>query len=222
MTYRRISVDELKLSLEEKQNRNGQIQAIFFDLDGTLIDTMNLHYRAYHETFKELGGYLSREDFDFHSGPPATITIPLFANACGLKLSGNDEIKNIHAKKKEIFENFLSDSSLPLLPAVDIMIEWFGKVPVSVVTSGNARGAAAILRASGIFHYANAIITADDVKRGKPHPEPYLLALAQSNVDPRRSVAFEDHNNGIQSATLARLDVVDVRTGCLIDGEKNE
>lgn len=219
MANDKVNLNDLNLCLEEKQNKNGEIQAIFFDLDGTLIDTMDLHYRAYREVFRELGGEFNRSDFDFHSGPPATITIPLFANVCGLEIGCDAEMKKIHARKKVLFENLLSENILYLLPAAEILIRFSGKIPISVVTSGNAHGANAILRASGILQHVDVIISADDVTHGKPDPEPYLRALAQLNVDARRSIAFEDHNNGIQSATRARLDVVDVRTGNLISDQ---
>lgn len=218
MTNSRISVHDLNLCIEKKR-RDGEIQAIFFDLDGTLIDTMDLHYLAYRQVFREIGGDLGRADFDFHSGPPAKTTIPLFAKASGVELIGDDKINEIHTRKKELLESFLTGNTLSFLPAVEILMEWHSKVPVCVVTSGNARGACAILRASGIFHHLAAIITADDVKYGKPDPEPYLRAITQLNVDPRHGIAFEDHNNGIKSAKSARLDVVDVRTATLISGE---
>jgi beta-phosphoglucomutase-like phosphatase (HAD superfamily) len=211
--------DKMKIYLERKNKKNAGIQALFFDLDGTLIDTMDLHFKAYHETFKELGGILDRDAFNTLSGPPAHVTIPLFANASNIKLGGIEDVKKVHYRKKAILKILLNNISLPTLPAYEILRDWAGKVHISIVTSGNLEGATAILRASGILPLIDALITGDDVATGKPDPEPYMQALTLAGVDPSRGIAFEDHDNGILSAKRARLDVFDVRTGALIEGE---
>lgn len=192
------------------------LAALLFDLDGTLVDTMPLHYQAYARVFSRYGGTFRREDFDRLIGPPAAITVPQFARAAGLDSNETFTVAQVHAEKKSEFEHILKSARLDLLPAASLLRANHGDFQIAVVTSGNARGARAILEASGLWTHVEVLVSGDDVLRGKPDPEPYQLALSRLGKESKHGLAFEDHDNGIQSATCAGVPVIDVRTGRLI------
>lgn len=192
---------------------NRDLSALLFDLDGTLVNTMDLHFFAYQKIFKELGGDLKINDFYALVGPPASITIPQFAKACGVHISDIFDVQLIHDKKKTALNGILQQNVITVLPAGRLLKEFSEQYEIAVVTSGNALGSREILKSSGLLPYVRTLISSDDVSLGKPDPEPYLLALSALNTPATRSIAFEDHDDGIKSAIYAGLAVIDVRTG---------
>ena len=192
------------------------LKALVFDLDGTLVDPMELHFRAYQQVLSDLGGLLSRSDFEKIVGPPAEITIPSFVRAAGLDPARLPPMVEIHARKKRAFATIIAGQPPQTLPAADLLREMCGTFAIAVVTSGNRNGAEAILGAIGLAGVVTALVTGDDVKQGKPAPYPYALGLSSLACRADEAIAFEDHDDGILSATRAGLMVIDVRTSELV------
>lgn len=183
--------------------------AIMFDLDGTLVDTMPLHYQAYAEVMRTRGLHLSEADFIELVGPPAAEVIGRFITAAGGDPESVDAAA-LHDEKKVAFERMLSARRPVRLPAAAILEAVSGKVGCALVSSGNRRGVAAILATLGWSDRFRAIVTGDDVENGKPNPEPYLLAAEMMGVSPERCAALEDTEAGIASARQAGMTAYDV------------
>ena len=183
--------------------------AIMFDLDGTLVDTMPLHYEAYAEVMKARGLYLSQADYLALVGPPAGEVIGLFVAASGGDRTAVD-VTALHGEKKIAFERILARRQPTRLPAAAILDAARGNVRCALVSSGNRRGVTAILAALGWSDRFEAIVTGDDVENGKPHPEPYRRAAEMLGVPPARCVALEDTPAGIASARDAGMTALDV------------
>ena len=186
-----------------------RFDAIMFDLDGTLVDTMPLHYAAYAEVMDSRGLHLSRSAYMALIGPPAREALGLFVEASGGD-RGAVDLAALHDEKKVTFERIIAAGRLAPLPAFDILMAAAGKVRCGLVSSGNKRGVSATLNALGWSKYFDTIVTGDDVMKGKPDPEPYRLAAELMKVSPARCVALEDAPAGLASARAAGMIAYDV------------
>ena len=183
-----------------------QHKAIIFDLDGTLADTMPLHYKASQEI-------CNAYDFDFpldyflqEAGRP---TVDVFIDLMKILNTGLDG-KLLALKKEKRF--------LELLPSVNVIEEVFavakkfhGIIPLAIGSGGQKTAVLETLGALGITHLFDAIVTADDVLKHKPFPDTFLKAATLMGVTPEECIVFEDGPPGIEAAITAKMDVIDIR-----------
>jgi HAD superfamily hydrolase (TIGR01509 family) len=180
---------------------------VLFDLDGTLLDTMPLHYEAYRRTFLEMNLALSAGAFYGNVGGTAMETIPKF-------LAGRQapwSIAEIHERKKRALAALLDEAELVVLPAGHLLPLLRGRVPMAVATSGARPGVEKMLGRLGWLESFQAVVTAEDVRQGKPAPEVYLEAARRIGVPAAECLAFEDTDDGVTAARAAGATVVDVR-----------
>ena len=185
-------------------------EAVLFDLDGTLVDSLPLHYRAYRRVFERRGTQLEWDVFMHNIGPPAASAIPKFAAAVGLDLT-ESQLTDIHLEKKSVFADLLGIEAPSLLPVSTILSEVMENQKSGLVTSGNRSGARLILKSLGWIDKFDVVVTGDDVVQGKPSPEPYLHAARILGVDPKACLALEDTDAGLLSARQAGMKLCDVR-----------
>jgi HAD superfamily hydrolase (TIGR01509 family) len=184
--------------------------ALLFDLDGTLIDTMPLHYRAYAEVFARRGLAFQEASFQAAIGGPAAEAIPRFLASLGVENVCSADILAIHQEKKDAFDSLLAQSSPARLPAAELLNRARGRKKIALVSSGNRRGVAAILASVGWENVFDIIVSGDDVSRGKPDPEGYRTAAAALNVRPSECLVIEDTDVGLMSGKAAGMAVLDV------------
>lgn len=184
--------------------------ALLFDLDGTLIDTMPLHYRAYAEVFARRGLAFQEADYQAAVGGPAAEAIPKFLAALGIEDAGAADVLAIHHEKKDAFDRLLAQSSPARLPAAELLDRARGIKKIALVSSGNRRGVTAILARVGWENVFDIVISGDDVSRGKPDPEGYRMAAEALNVRPDECLVIEDTDAGLTSGRAAGMAVLDV------------
>lgn len=184
--------------------------ALLFDLDGTLIDTMPLHYRAYAEVFARRGLAFHEADYQAAVGGPASEAIPKFLASLGIENAGVADILTIHHEKKDAFDRLLAQARPARLPAAELLDRARGKRKIALVSSGNRRGVTAILASVGWQDVFDIVISGDDVSRGKPDPEGYRMAAAALNVPPDQCLVIEDTDAGLMSGRAAGMAVLDV------------
>lgn len=187
-----------------------RFDALLFDLDGTLVDTMPLHGRAYSDVFARRGHHFTMADYTANVGPPARIAVPAFAAAAGMGDIDESLVNMLHREKKTRFKEILSDQQAPTLPASKLLLRYHGIKKLALVSSGNRDGVQAILETMGWRNYFDTVISGDDCTNGKPHPDPYLIAARAMNVAPDLSMVFEDTSSGIEAARAAGMSVIDV------------
>jgi len=182
-------------------------RGLIFDFDGTLVDTMPIHYRAYHQTFAELGLELSPGDFYGNIGGKASETIPRFLRGRPCAVS----VAELHARKQVLAHELLHTEAIPVLAAAALLIALRGTLPIAMASSGSRSGIDVVLDRLGWRDHFDAIVTGQDVTRGKPAPDIFLLAAERIEVPPRRCLVFEDTDDGVAAARAAHMAVFDVR-----------
>jgi HAD superfamily hydrolase (TIGR01509 family) len=187
-----------------------QFEALLFDLDGTLIDTMPFHYRAYAEVFAQRGLNLSETNFMSMVGAPAREAIPRFLEVVGVSGAAAEEVAAIHAEKRLVLKRFLAESTPVPLGAAALLQAAHGRKKLALVSSGNREGVTTLLAAMRWNNHFDVVISGDDVSRGKPDPEPYLAAAAALKVAPRNCLVLEDTDVGFASGKAAGMTVFDV------------
>lgn len=189
--------------------------AFLFDMDGTLYDSMPNHARAWYEMIREQGIDASPEEFFLYEGATGAYTVNLLYQRAYGRDASPDEVQRLYERKAEIFR------SLPepqVMPGAQELLELIGSLPwhpATVLVTGSAQGSL-LGRLDADFpgaFPADRRVTALNVKRGKPDPEPFLTGALLAGLVPRQCVAVDNAPLGVLSAHRAGCFTVAVRTG---------
>lgn len=186
-------------------------KAIHFDMDGVIADTEAYHMAADHKVCFENGFDIDVDNWDRFKG---RTTFDMFTTL--IQEYGDPKIHspNDFAKRKtDILINSLDGKLTPIDGVIDFL-KWARKnhIHMSLVTSSGKRMQSYITDTLKITELFDVIITGDDITEGKPHPQPYLLAIEKLGVSPVDSVVIEDSKSGILSAQRAGCDVLAIAT----------
>jgi HAD superfamily hydrolase (TIGR01509 family) len=193
------------------------LKAVLFDMDGVLYDSMPGHAEAWVAVMAEYGYHFSREDAYLNEGRTGAATIRLICDREGISLSDR-EIEAFYDEKKDFFRSLPEAGPMPGAYELLRKVTGAGLVPVVVTGSGHADLLDRLNRTfPGIAFRRDRMITAFDVKHGKPHPEPYLMALTRGGWRPWEVMVVENAPLGIASAHAAGLFTLAVNTGPLSD-----
>jgi HAD superfamily hydrolase (TIGR01509 family) len=177
-----------------------------FDCDGTLADTMPLHYAAWDETLRALNAEMSEALFYELGGVPTADIVAILNERSGFGL----DVERTAAAKEARYEELLPRLR-PIRRVVELVHEYREQYPLAVASGGIRRLVDKTLDAVGLRDCFQAVCTAEDVERGKPEPDLFLLAAARLRVDPVDCVVFEDSDLGLEAARRAGMQPVDVR-----------
>ncbi len=183
------------------------MKGAIFDFDGTLVDTMPLHYEAYRLVFARHQLVLTRAHFFAHVGGSAKETIPRFVNDQHTTVS----VDELHAQKKQQLAELLETHTLSPLQTAKLLPVFAAHMPVALASSGSRPGIDIMLTRLGWHQHFKVILTGEDVTRGKPAPDLFLLAAQRIDVRPAECLVFEDTDDGIKAAQAAGMQWFDVR-----------
>ncbi len=192
-----------------------EADAVIFDCDGTLVDTMPVHYEAWRETLDAWGCPFPEPLFYQLGGMPARRIIEKLNAEHGLAMPVD---ATAHAKEDRFLA--ISEHLQVIAETSAIARDLWGKKPIAVASGGLRRVVLHALEAAGVRELFPVIVTADEVEHGKPAPDTYLLTAERLGVDARRCVVFEDAATGIASAEAAGTRCVEVRVQVGPDGRQ--
>lgn len=185
----------------------GGFEAVIFDCDGTLVDSMPAHFEAWCDALAMHGaGGVFKEDVFFAMGGRPTLDIVVELNdEYDLRL--NPEA--VALAKREAFLKRLH--TLALIDEVAAFAGSLrGRMPLAIASGGSRMVVEKTLRAVGISDWFDEVVTADDVTEGKPAPEVFLTAARRLGVDPSKCLALDDAPAGILAARRAGMQVIAV------------
>ena len=178
----------------------GDFKAYLFDCDGTVADSMPLHYIAWKKALAECGCPFDEELFYSWGGVPPIEIVTSLNKMHGLNMPVVET-----ADRKE---NYYFDQ-LPQLKAVAEVIEHvdaqYGKIPFGIVSGSTRESVVNSLNTLGLLDKFDTIVASEDYKRSKPAPDAFLLAAERLGVAPEACLVFEDADIGIQAATRAGM-----------------
>lgn len=185
----------------------GDFAGYIFDLDGTLIDTMPLHYRAWDQAMRQAGlpHKLDEELFYSLGGVPTLRVAELIGKHYGLALDA-DKVFN---EKEALFSELQADARI-IAPTVEFARKAAATHPMAVASGGPRRIVHRSLEIAGLAPLFPVVVTPEDVVHGKPAPDMFLLAARLMGVAPERCLVFEDAEPGIKAAEAAGMRWVQV------------
>jgi HAD superfamily hydrolase (TIGR01509 family) len=177
-----------------------------FDLDGTLADTMPVHFRAWCEVATRHGISFPEPRFYALGGVPTHRIAATLIEEQGLALDAAE----ITAEKERAFVDRFGEIG-PVAAVVEIARRARAEAPVAVATGSPRALAEKTLRQLGILDWFAALVTAEDTARHKPEPDVFLEAARRLGVAPRLCTVYEDTDLGLEAARRAGMAAVDVR-----------
>ena len=182
------------------------VRGLIFDCDGTLADTLPLHYAAWEETFAEQGLPCPMEFLIQHNGKPTYLIVALYNAAFDLSI----DVERFTADKERRTYALL-ERAKPIAPVAMVVRRHAGRLPMAVVSGSNRANVERVLRAIDMHELFAAVLTADDGLPPKPAPALFLEAARRLGVEPHACQVFEDADSGLEAARRAGMLATDVR-----------
>lgn len=173
--------------------------AYIFDVDGVLLSTMEAHFECYKQALEEANVPIDKAQFFRQAGMKGAEQIEYFAHKAGVTV----EVEKIYARKQELFRNHVQgvkgiECNLELIRTLKA-----AGFPVGIASGSAKKSWSPILAGLGVR--ADVLVGPEDVKRGKPNPDLYLVAAEKLGVPPARCIVVEDSEAGIEAAKTAGM-----------------
>ncbi len=193
------------------------LRAFLFDMDGVLYDSMPNHAKAWVHAFVSMGLKFTDYDVYMREGMTGSSTInEVFSSQLG-RFASEEECQRIYKFKSQYFETLPAAPKMPHVEDVLNTIQASGKGIYLVTGSGQMSLLDKLNRSfPGVF-CKERMVTAYDVKKGKPDPEPYLMGLEKAGVRADQAIVVENAPLGVRSAVAAGIFTIAVNTGILKD-----
>ena len=194
-----------------------RLRAVLFDMDGVLYNSMPYHASAWHRAMAQFGYDLPEEEVYMHEGRTGTSTVNLVSRRVhGVEVS-DERVEEIYKVKSKFFNEFPPAEPMPGALSLLRQLKEQG-LKILIVTGSGQRSLLDKLNVDypDIFR-RELMVTAFDVKRGKPDPEPYLMGLQKGELHPDECIVVENAPLGVRAAKAAGIFTIAVNTGPLPD-----
>ncbi|MFV0418417.1 MAG: HAD family hydrolase [Dysgonomonas sp.] len=204
--------------LSKHNYKNFDLKTVLFDMDGVLYDSMKWHAKSWKDTMDEFEISSTAEEFYLYEGMVGRSTINLIMNREKGRNATKEEIDAIYKRKTELFTAYNDGSLIPYAYNLVTKVHNRGLRCAVVTGSGQPTLIKKIeLNFPGLFD-TERMVTAFDVKHGKPHPEPYLMGLEKSGrLNPNQAIVIENAPKGVEAASAAGIFTIAVNTGPMPD-----
>lgn len=183
------------------------LKGLFFDLDGTLVNTYEADYLAYRDAIKEVTGIdIDSESFAKTHGQEAKQKLDSLAP--GLS---DEDVERVRQAKKAHYPKYLHHT-IPNDTLINFLRDMVQHHVTAIVTTAKSHNAEAVLEAHDLNDLFKIKVYGDDVRHAKPHPESYLLALKRSGLQAHEVIAFEDSQSGLDAAKAAGIATIHIRS----------
>lgn len=186
-----------------------KIAGLVFDMDGTLVDNMHFHHRAWKEFLAMHHIHISDEEF--HQKNVGTIreVIPKFMP----HVQDPAWIMELGMQKEAVYRQLYGPHIKPIKGLQQFLADVYGAgIPIALATAADAKNIEFTLEGLGMAHYFRAITGSEEVAKGKPDPDVYLISARKLHADPQACIAFEDTPSGVKAALAAGMQVVGLAT----------
>jgi HAD superfamily hydrolase (TIGR01509 family) len=186
-----------------------RVAAIFWDNDGVLVETEHLYFEATRRVLASVGVDLTEEHYRelFLTQGKGAWHLAEQRGVAAVRIQQLKEERNI------VYGELIQEAPRLLAGVADTLAALHGRYVMGIVTSSRRDHFELIHRETGLLRYFDFVITADDCPRTKPCPDPYVMAIGRSGVEPGACVAIEDSERGLEAATQAGIRCVIVPSG---------
>ena len=195
-------------------------KAVLFDMDGVIYDSMPNHSTSWHDSMADFGLDMPFEGAYQYEGMRGVETINTLARAQWNRELTDEEASKMYAHKAELFARQCQLTPAGVMPGVKTLMQYIKENGWKIcVVTGSAQHALLdklLIDFEGLLS-EELIVTAFDVKHGKPNPEPYLIGMQKCGVKPWESIVVENAPLGVRAAVAARCFTIAVNTGPLPD-----
>ncbi len=179
------------------------VRAVLWDMDGTLIDSEEFHWISWRETLAQEGVAITHDQFLASFGQRNDSILPQWLGAA----AAPERIARIGNAKEELYRDLVRTNGMPPLPGVS---NWVHRLHEqgwlqAIASSAPRSNIEVVLEALGAAHCFQRVVSAEDVRRGKPDPEVYLAAASRVGASPDKCIVVEDAVAGIEGARNAGM-----------------
>ncbi|GAB4380950.1 MAG: HAD-IA family hydrolase [Elainellaceae cyanobacterium] len=181
-------------------------KALIFDCDGTLANTLPVHFQTWSTSLQAVGANISWDWYYQHCGTSAAEMLQIFKDCFGYEFDS----QRVIAARQRHYQTLIH--TVQVVHAVaEVVHAHYRKVPMAVASGGERTVLEATLETIQLRDRFNAIISINDVKKGKPEPDIFLLAAQRLETAPQDCIVYEDSDSGLEAARRARMRSIDVR-----------
>lgn len=182
------------------------VKGLIFDLDGTILDSMPLHFKAYNHSLELWDVKYPKDIFFSRGGIPTKDTFEMIAKESNIE----DFDTELALRRKRDYVDKNLDQVTLIDVVMDVVRKYHNKLPMTVGTGSNRATVTRMFEMFSLDRFFEHVVTATDVSKHKPHPETFLRCAELINIPPKDCIVFEDGKPGMIAAETAGMQVIDI------------